>query len=181
MTTQFHKGMQYQQYDSQRTSLPLSSCRQTPWSSTDPQCTSYTEKTLWPPLETPSQRHSPGTQCCSSRPGFQCTYQSCRPHTRTLSSHTSQQPTPHTQRDCCSGSPGDTDSAGVVTSWSCRQHGDQHVLVVEIRMMMSLMMMSFICQSSCRNKNQPKTDDDVYTPRVLPTIRGCLEGLALMV
>jgi hypothetical protein len=39
-----------------------------------------------------------------------------------------------------------------------------------------MMMMSFIC--SCRNKNQPP---NLYTPRVLPTIRGCLEGLALMV
>jgi hypothetical protein len=37
-----------------------------------------------------------------------------------------------------------------------------------------MMMMSFIC--SCRNKNQP----NALYPRVLPTIRGCLEGLALI-
>ena len=37
-------------------------------------------------------------------------------------------------------------------------------------------MMSFIC--SCRNKNQPKA---IFSPRVLPTIRDCLEGLALMI
>jgi hypothetical protein len=36
-------------------------------------------------------------------------------------------------------------------------------------------MMSFIC--SCRNKNQHKADTKLYTPRVLPTIQGCLEGL----
>jgi hypothetical protein len=48
----------------------------------------------------------------------------------------------------------------------------QQAVVDEAKMM----MMSFIC--SCRNKNQPP---NLYTPRVLPTIRGCLEGLALMV
>ena len=39
-----------------------------------------------------------------------------------------------------------------------------------------LMIMSFIF--SCRKKT--KISPMLYTPRVLPTIRGCLEGLALM-
>jgi len=41
----------------------------------------------------------------------------------------------------------------------------------------SMMMMSLIC--SCRNKKQEPTS--MYTFRKVRTIRGCLEGLALMI
>jgi hypothetical protein len=42
----------------------------------------------------------------------------------------------------------------------------------EICLILLMMIMSFIC--SCRNKISPT----LYTPRVIPTIRGYLEGLA---
>ena len=42
---------------------------------------------------------------------------------------------------------------------------------------MMMMMMSFIC--SCRNKKEEPSS--IYTLRKVRTIRGCLEGLTLMI